>query len=55
MLIDYGFWSRQPVGFDLAQLVLGDTQLGRFPVDRLPELDALCLASYVEGLRDEGE
>jgi hypothetical protein len=55
VLIDYGFWSRQPVGFDLAQLVLGDTQLGRWPVARLPELDALCLAAYVEGLRDEGD
>ena len=55
VLIDYGFWSPQPVGFDLAQLVLGETQLGRFPVDRLPDLDALCLASYVEGLREEGD
>lgn len=55
VLIDYGFWSRQPVGFDLAQLVLGDIQLGRFPVERLGELDALCLAAYVEGLRDEGD
>ena len=27
VLIDYGFWSTQPLGFDLSQLLLGDVIL----------------------------
>lgn len=55
VLIDFGFWGEQPVGFDLAQLVLGDVQTGRRPAADLAELDAHCLAAYVAGLRAEGE
>lgn len=53
-LIDYGFWSRQSVGFDLGQLLVGDVQLGRRPAVTLPELEAACLPAYVAGLRAEG-
>ena len=54
VLIDYGFWSTQPLGFDLGQLLVGDVQIGRRPADSLPELEAACLPAYVRGLRDEG-
>ena len=54
VLIDFGFWSTQPLGFDLGQLLLGDVQLGRRPASSLPELEAACLPAYVRGLHDEG-
>jgi len=53
-LIDFGFWSRQVVGFDLGQLLVGDVQIGRRPAATLPELEGACLPAYVEGLRCEG-
>lgn len=54
VLIDFGFWSSQPVGFDLGQLLLGDVQLGRRPAATLGELERACLPAYVAGLHDEG-
>jgi hypothetical protein len=54
VLIDYGFWVRQPVGFDISQLVVGDIQIGRRTAADLPDLDAACVASYTRGLHDEG-
>jgi hypothetical protein len=57
VLIDYGFWNPLPVGFDLAQLLVGDVQLGRHHPDDLGGLAALderLLAAYVAGLRAEG-
>lgn len=53
-LIDFGFWRPQPVGFDLAQLLVGDIQIGHQDADDLPERAAACVASYVAGLADEG-
>ncbi len=53
-LIDYGFFSRQCIGFDLGQLLVGDVQIGRRPAATLPETEAACLPAYVEGLRAEG-
>lgn len=53
-LIDFGFWRPQPVGFDLSQLLVGDIQIGRQDADDLPERAAACVASYAEGLADEG-
>jgi hypothetical protein len=53
-LIDYGFWNPLPVGFDLAQLVVGDVQIGRRNPGELAELDELCMDAYVAGLRAEG-
>jgi hypothetical protein len=53
-LIDFGFWSRQVVGFDLGQLLVGDAQLGRREAATLPLLEAVCLPAYVDGLRAEG-
>jgi hypothetical protein len=54
VLIDYGFWGTQPLGFDLSQLILGDVQLGRRPASSLPEVVAAVLPAYVEGLHAEG-
>lgn len=53
-LIDFGFWRPQPVGFDLAQLLVGDIQVGRQDADDLPGRAAACVASYAAGLADEG-
>ncbi len=53
-LIDYGFFSRQCVGFDLGQLLVGDVQIGRRDASTLLETEAACLPAYVEGLRAEG-
>lgn len=53
-LIDFGFWRPQPVGFDLAQLLVGDIQIGRQDADDLSERAAACVASYAAGLADEG-
>jgi hypothetical protein len=54
VLIDFGFWQPQPVGFDLSQLLVGDVQIGRRSTDDLRQRDEACLAAYVEGLRAEG-
>jgi hypothetical protein len=53
-LIDFGFWSEGPVGFDLGQLLVGEVQTGERPADELPELERACVRAYVEGLHDEG-
>jgi len=54
VLIDYGFWNLQPVGFDLSQLVVGDVQIGRRPASALWRTEESCLTAYAGGLRDEG-
>ena len=54
MLIDYGFWVPAMVGFDLAQLVVGDVQIGRRAAALLNETEDGCLPAYVDGLRAEG-
>lgn len=54
VLIDFGFWGRGPLGFDLAQLLIGEVQMGERSADHLPELEKVCLPAYVEGLRAEG-
>ncbi|MGO4599977.1 phosphotransferase [Terrabacter sp. 2RAF25] len=54
VLIDFGFWSTQPLGFDLGQLLLGDVQIGRRAAATLDEVEQACLPAYVDGLRDEG-
>ncbi|GAA1533437.1 phosphotransferase [Nocardioides humi] len=53
-LIDFGFFTALPVGFDLGQLLVGELQLGRGTADDLAGRDAACLASYVDGLGAEG-
>jgi hypothetical protein len=54
VLIDFGFFSEAPLGFDLSQLLLGQVQVGTRPAAELPALEEACLPAYVRGLRDEG-
>lgn len=54
VLIDYGFWCEAPLGFDLAQLLVGDVQVGRREAGGLVGLERRILPSYVDGLRAEG-
>jgi hypothetical protein len=54
VLIDFGFWTPGPLGFDLGQLLLGEVQLGERCAAELPEDERACLAAYMAGLRDEG-
>jgi len=53
-LIDFGFWGRAHIGFDLGPLLLGEVQMGERPASVLPYLEAACLPAYVRGLRAEG-
>jgi hypothetical protein len=54
VLIDYGFWTTQPLGFDLSQLMVGDVQIGRRSASCLWPVEQACTPAYVDGLRDEG-
>jgi hypothetical protein len=54
VLIDFGFWGGEPVGFDLAQLLVGDVQVGRRTGDDLQAVEETILPAYVDGLRAEG-
>jgi len=54
VMIDFGFLTLEPVGFDLAQLLVGDVQTGRLPASRLDEIEETILPAYLEGLGDEG-
>lgn len=54
VLIDFGFWGRAPVGFDLQTLLVGDVQIGKRPAADLAEVDETIIPAYVEGLRAEG-
>ena len=54
VLIDFGFWSESPLGFDLGQLLLGEVQMGERSAADLVELEEVCLPAYVRGLHDEG-
>ena len=54
VLIDFAFWCRAPLGFDLSQLLMGEVQQGERPAAERPELEEVCLAAYVRGLRAEG-
>lgn len=53
MLIDFGFFSEGPIGFDLGQLLVGDIQMGCEPTSMLQSVEDVILPSYVEGLRAE--
>lgn len=54
ILIDFGFWSTQPLGFDLGQLLIGDVQIGRRSAACLAEVENACFPAYIDGLRAEG-
>ena len=54
VLIDYGFWTAAPIGFDLGQLLVGDVQIGRQDAADLGAVDDVIVPAYVEGLHAEG-
>lgn len=54
VLIDFGFWGRAPLGFDLSQLLLGEVQTGERAASDLPGLEAAVVPAYVAGLAAEG-
>jgi aminoglycoside/choline kinase family phosphotransferase len=54
VLIDFGFFTLGPVGFDLAQLLVGDVQTGRLPSSCLAAVEAALVPAYVDGLAAEG-
>lgn len=54
VMVDFGFWGRLPLGFDLGQLLVGEVQLGRIPASSLAAIDGAIVPAYVEGLRAEG-
>jgi hypothetical protein len=54
VLIDFGFWSRAPLGFDLSQLLIGEVQTGERAAADLPAIEAACVPAYTAGLAAEG-
>lgn len=54
VLIDFGFWNRLPIGYDLGQLLVGDVQGGHRSATDLAAIDTACVPAYVEGLSAEG-
>jgi hypothetical protein len=54
VLIDFGFMTIEPVGFDLGQLLVGEVQTGRLPASTLDEIEGAILPAYAEGLLAEG-
>ena len=53
VLIDFGFWGRAPLGFDLSQLLLGEVQTGERAAADLPGIEAAVVPAYVAGLAAE--
>jgi hypothetical protein len=49
-VIDWGFGSLLPVGFDLGQLLVGLAHAGRSDPSALPDIDAAIFPAYLDGL-----
>ena len=54
VLIDFGYLTPEPLGFDLGQLLVGDVQTGRIPASSLGSIEDAILPAYAEGVRAEG-
>jgi phosphotransferase family enzyme len=54
VVIDWGFGTPLPVGFDLGQLLVGLANDQACSIDRLPEIADAILPAYVDGLAIEG-
>lgn len=54
VVIDWSFWSRAALGFDLSQLVISNVELGRAPAASLPDIQQACLEGYRAGLAESG-
>jgi hypothetical protein len=53
VVIDWGFGTLLPVGFDLGQLLLGLAHAGLTDVSELPAIDAAIFPAYLDGLAAE--
>lgn len=53
VMIDFGFLRHAPLGFDLAQLILGEIQLGERDPGQLAGIADVALAGYLDGLTME--
>ncbi|MEO6605943.1 MAG: phosphotransferase [Aeromicrobium sp.] len=53
-VIDWGFWTRAAVGFDLSQLVYSEVDLDRADASAFRDIQQACLSGYGEGLAQEG-
>jgi Phosphotransferase enzyme family len=54
VMIDFGFWGPNPVGYDLTALLVGDVQIGRRSAADLADIDSVIIQAYIKGLRAEG-
>ena len=52
--IDVSFQNPQAVGFDLGQLLVGLTHAGQLPAAALPEVHAVLVPAFTDGLQAEG-
>ncbi|MCH5642548.1 MULTISPECIES: phosphotransferase [unclassified Gordonia (in: high G+C Gram-positive bacteria)] len=53
-VIDWAFFGRARIGFDLTQLVISAIDLGQMSADRLPQLQDVCVSRYRSGLAGNG-
>jgi hypothetical protein len=53
VVIDWGFGTLLPVGFDLGQLLAGLAQAGQADPEELAAIDPVIFDGYLAGLRDE--
>lgn len=54
IVIDWGFGTPLPVGFDLGQLLVGLDHAGELDPDELDGVSVAIVPAYLEGLADEG-
>ncbi len=53
VVIDWGFGTLLPIGFDLGQLLVGLAHAGELAAAELPAIDAAIFDAYLDGLADE--
>ncbi|WAC55836.1 phosphotransferase [Gordonia sp. SL306] len=54
VVIDWAFFARGRMGFDLSQLVISEIELRQRPTERLADVQQVCLPAYRQGLADGG-
>ena len=54
VVIDWGFGTLLPIGFDLGQLLAGLAQTGEADAGELAAIDPVIFQGYLDGLREEG-
>lgn len=54
VVIDIGFQTPAPLGFDLSQLVVGLAHAGLLPASALPDVERAVVPAYADGVRSTG-